>query len=101
VLQLVAASEVNAAADDLISIARRFGLNPKERVATSLLLQGVDMLSIARKMDTTRGSLKNRLTKLYDKVGANNRTEFTLIVLGKLQHSAGEINADSRKENHK
>ena len=89
VLQLVAASEVNSAPDDLISIARRFGMNPKEQMATSMLLQGVTMVSIARQMNTTRGSLKNRLTKLYDKVGANDRAEFTLIVLGKLQPTGG------------
>jgi two-component system response regulator DevR len=60
---------------------RRPALSPRERDILALLGRGLDNKSIAAHLGLTHGSVRNRLTALYRKLGVTSRTAAALASL--------------------
>ncbi len=59
----------------------RVALAPRERHVTGLLAQGLSNKEIAWSLGITEGTVKVYLSKLFDKVGVNDRFELALLAL--------------------
>jgi len=63
---------------------RRIDLTPRERQLMALLAQGLKNKEIAWKLGISEGTVKVYLSRLYPKVGANDRFELGLVALKNL-----------------
>lgn len=82
-LRQVAAGELwieKALCDRLLS-TRRVALTPRERQLMTLLAQGLKNKEIAYTLEITEGTVKVYLSRLFHKVGANDRFELALFAL--------------------
>jgi DNA-binding NarL/FixJ family response regulator len=56
-----------------------FGLTPREREVVSLVSAGCANKEIARQCAVSEETVKHHLTRIFDKVGASNRTELAML----------------------
>ena len=56
-----------------------FGLTPREREVLSLVSAGCANKEIARQCAVSEETVKHHLTRIFDKVGASNRTELAML----------------------
>jgi DNA-binding NarL/FixJ family response regulator len=78
---------------DAILCARRVALAPRERDLIGLLALGLKNKEISRSLGITEGTVKVYLSRLFQKVGVNDRFECALLALKNLapnQSSASE-----------
>ena len=73
-----------------LSDVRKIDLTPRERQLMALLAQGLKNKEIAWKLGISEGTVKVYLSRLYPKVGADDRFELGLLALKNLS-SAPEI----------
>jgi two-component system nitrate/nitrite response regulator NarL len=72
--------------DDLLS-SRRVTLTPRERQVMGLVAQGLRNKEIAFSIGVTEGTIKVYLSRLFQKVGANDRLDLALFALRNLAAS--------------
>ena len=56
-----------------------FGLTPREREVVALVSAGCANKEIARQCAVSEETVKHHLTRIFDKVGASNRTELAML----------------------
>ena len=56
-----------------------FGLTPREREVLALVSAGCANKEIARQCSVSEETVKHHLTRIFDKVGASNRTELAML----------------------
>jgi two-component system, NarL family, nitrate/nitrite response regulator NarL len=56
-----------------------YGLTPREREVLTLVSAGCGNKEIARRCAVSEETIKHHLTRIFDKVGASNRTELAMI----------------------
>jgi DNA-binding NarL/FixJ family response regulator len=56
-----------------------FGLTPREREVLTLVSAGCANKEIARQCAVSEETIKHHLTRIFDKVGASNRTELAML----------------------
>jgi DNA-binding NarL/FixJ family response regulator len=56
-----------------------FGLTPREREVLALVTAGCANKEIARQCAVSEETVKHHLTRIFDKVGASNRTELAML----------------------
>jgi len=56
-----------------------FGLTPREREVLALVSAGCANKEIARQCKVSEETVKHHLTRIFDKVGASNRTELAML----------------------
>ena len=56
-----------------------FGLTPREREVLTLVSAGCANKEIARQCSVSEETVKHHLTRIFDKVGASNRTELAML----------------------
>ena len=56
-----------------------YGLTPREREVLTLVSAGCANKEIARRCAVSEETVKHHLTRIFDKVGASNRTELAMI----------------------
>jgi two-component system nitrate/nitrite response regulator NarL len=59
--------------------AKPFGLTPREREVLALVAAGCANKEIARQCSVSEETVKHHLTRIFDKVGASNRTELAML----------------------
>ncbi len=65
---------------DGVTLRGRFGLTERQAEFADLVIRGLSNEEIARRVGVTHvGSVKNRLKKVFDAVGVNNRTELLIV----------------------
>jgi len=74
-------SWVDREARKKLASTSRVALAPRERHVTGLLAQGLSNKEIAWSLGITEGTVKVYLSKLFDKVGVNDRFELALLAL--------------------
>ena len=82
-LRVVAAGDLwveQTLREDLLT-ARRVLLTPRERQLLGLLVQGLKNKEIAHAMTLSEGTVKVYLTRLFQKLGVNDRFELALLAL--------------------
>ena len=77
-----------------------FGLTPREREVLTLVSAGHANKEIARQCNVSEETVKHHLTRIFDKVGASNRTELAMIAarhgLDNAQSAAAEGGTTTR-----
>ncbi|GLZ35823.1 putative nitrate/nitrite response transcriptional regulatory protein NarL [Lentzea sp. NBRC 105346] len=68
----------------------RLGLSPREREVLLLLRDGVSVPAIARALYVSQSTAKTYVSRLYEKLGASNRSQALMTALrdGLIRHSA-------------
>jgi DNA-binding CsgD family transcriptional regulator len=80
---------------DKLLVTRRVALSPRERQLLGLLPQGLKNKEIAYKLGIAEGAVKVYLTRLFRKVGVNDRFELALFTLKNLSvHATGETTSE-------
>lgn len=64
-----------AVGDQAVSLARHFGLTPREREVTELLLRGRSLPYIQEKLVISEGTAKTHLRHIYEKTSVHTRQE--------------------------
>lgn len=71
-------------ASQKLAATSRIPLAPRERHVTGLIAQGLSNKQIAWSLGITEGTVKVYLSKLFEKVGVNDRLELALLALKNL-----------------
>jgi DNA-binding CsgD family transcriptional regulator len=71
---------VRAPGLELQSIAQHFGLSPREVQVVSHVLRGHSNQTIADLLGVTNDTVKKHLTRIFDKIGVDSRTQLMSLV---------------------
>ena len=71
----IRAVTVRAIASDKDAVRKRYGLSARESQVVELVLHGYRNADIATALDIAPGTAKKHLTRVFDKVGVNTRSQ--------------------------
>ena len=65
----------NLAKENALARVAKYNLTPKEKETVEMMIDGLSYRQIADEMKTTEQSVKNRMTRVFEKVGCQSRSE--------------------------
>jgi DNA-binding CsgD family transcriptional regulator len=71
----------NIARENATARLAKYKLTPKERATVELIIDGLPYRDIAADLGSSVQVVKNRLTRVYDKVGCQSRSEMLAMLI--------------------